>query len=422
MAVPTLPLHEKAEQQGFSARFVLKKDRNLKGGRHPIQLQLIHNLKVKRYTIDKQACTLVQWDADAGRMKPRTTGGTQTNAVLNELATNVKNIVDALVVHGTLSLEAFHTRYRNPKATGDLCAYMESMEVKFRDAGRTGYSIMFRNAVSALNRFRNGQPVKFHEATPRMLEDLEAFLRGEGCTAGGIATYFRVIRVAINQAIKDRLLSPEQYPFETDRHKGYSMKRLKATTSPSALSDEDLDKLKAFPFEDHPKLGCTVRLFMFSYYARGINFADIARLRYTDIVNGRLKYTRTKTKRKGERANFNIPVSAPMRAILDYFGDRESSYLFPILKGTEGNEAEVWERIKDRLQHVNRDLKAVGKALNIPALTFYVARHTYATTLKRRGVDVAIISESMGHENVNTTAAYLKRFENEVLDAADALL
>jgi integrase len=421
MAGIGLPLNKQAKAAGFTARFIPFKGKKLKDGRHPVLLQLIHNGQGKRYST-KEAVKLDQWDEGLSRVKARVKGAPQANGILNSIEAHVCEIVDALVVNKALSLENFDARYRNPKATGDLCAYMEDMEVKIRDAGRTGYSIMFRNASSALRRFKTGRPVKFHEVTSRMLEELEAFLRSEGCTAGGIATYFRVIRVAVNKAIEDGLMAPEQYPFGTARHKGYSMRRLKPTTKPRALDAEALDRLKAFPFNEHPQLGCTVRLFLFSYYARGINFADIARLKHSDIVDGRLGYTRTKTKRKGEAAIFSLPVSAPMAEIMAYFRDQESMYLFPVLKGTEGTEAEIWKRIKDRLQHVNRDLKAVAKVLDIPSLTFYVARHTYATTLKRKGVDLAVISESMGHENVSTTTAYLKRFENGVLDAADQLL
>jgi len=393
----------------------------MKDGRCPICLQLSHARKVKRYSLG-EACTPGQWDEETNRVRARVKGAAQMNSVLNILEGRVIGIVDALVVHGSLNLEAFDKRYRNPKATADLLAYMENMEAKLNGEGRTGYAIMFRNAVSALRRFNEDKSIRFHELTAKQLEAFEGALKTDGCTAGGIATYMRVIRVAMNQAIKDGLLTAEQYPFETARHKGYSMKRLKATTRPRALSEEALGKLKAFPFSEHPQLACTVRLFLFSYYARGINFADIARLDLGSVVDERIQYTRTKTKRKGEGANFSIPVSPPMEAILNHFRDSRSRYLFPILKGTEKTEAAIWSRIKDRLQHVNRDLKKVAKVLGIPSLTFYVARHTYATTLKRRGVDVAVISESMGHDNVSTTTAYLKRFENEMLDAADVLL
>jgi integrase len=392
--------------------------KSLKGERHPIRLQLIHRLKVKRYSTG-EACTLDQWDADAGRMKPRTKGGAQVNAVLDELATRAKGIVDALVVHGSLSLEAFDKRYRNPKATSDLLAYMEDMAEKLAK-DRPGYATTFRNAVSALRKFNEGKPIPFHDLTARRLEEFEAHLRGEGCTVGGIATYMIRVRVAVNKAIAEGLLAKEKYPFESLRQKGYSMKGLKATFRPRALSEADLAKVKAFPFGDHPRLGCTVRLFLFSYYARGINFADIARLTHASIVDGRLQYTRTKTKRKGKGANLSILITPSMQAIMDYFSDRESRFLFPILKGTEATEAEVWSRIKDRLQHVNRDLKAVAKVLGINGdFTFYVARHTYATTLKRIGVAVPIISESMGHKNESITTAYLKQFSDEELDAAN---
>lgn len=69
-----------------------------------------------------------------------------------------------------------------------------------------------------------------------------------------------------------------------------------------------------------------------------------------------------------------------------------------------------------KCQRFNLELKEAAEVVGITVpLTSYVARHTFATTLKRKGVDVLVISESMGHESVNTTRAYLKRFGSEVL-------
>lgn len=421
MAGASITLNPKAKQQSFSARFVCLSDKTLSDGTHPIRLQLIHRGKIKRYST-KECCTAAQWDEGTGRVKARVKGGAFTNSILNAIEVRVCEIVDALVVNGSLSLQTFDQMYRDPKATANVLAYMEAMEQELRK-DRPGYAIMYRNAVSALRRANGGKPLPFHDLTPQKLEEVEAYLRGEGCTSGGIATYYRIIRVAVNRAISDGLLSKEQYPFETARHKGYSMKRLKSTFRPRALSEKDMDKLKAFPFDERPDVADTVRLFLFSYYARGINFADIARLTHHSIIDERLEYTRRKTKRKGEGANFSIPVSTPMQEIMNYFSGREGRYLFPVLKGDESTEAEVWARIKDQLQCVNRDLKKVGKALDIKGpLTFYVARHTYATTLKRRGKSVAIISQALGHESVSTTARYLEQFGSEVLDATDELL
>lgn len=56
--------------------------------------------------------------------------------------------------------------------------------------------------------------------------------------------------------------------------------------------------------------------------------------------------------------------------------------------------------------------------LLILLLSFHVARHTFATVLKRSGVDIGIISESLGHSDLKTTQIYLDSFENSQMDAA----
>ena len=43
----------------------------------------------------------------------------------------------------------------------------------------------------------------------------------------------------------------------------------------------------------------------------------------------------------------------------------------------------------------------------------YVARHSWATTAKYRGVPIEMISESLGHKSIKTTQIYLKGFELE---------
>jgi integrase/recombinase XerD len=417
MTGQNIHLNPKAKAQGFSARFVCLTTKQCKGGGHPITLQLIHDRKVKRYAT-RHSCTLEQWDPAAARMKPRAKGAAQVNGVLNALEAQVADIVNSLLVTEALNLDNFDTRFRTPKAAGDVVAYLQQMEERIRAEGRIGYAIMHRNAGSALRRFSGGKPVRFADLTATKLEALEAYLKREGCSGGGIATYMRVLKVAVNRAIKEGIMHRDQYPFETPQTRGYSMKRLKSKANPRALTEDDMDKLKRFPLEDHPHLAESVRLFLFSYYARGMNFTDLAHLKRSDIYDGRIHYRRRKTSDP-----FSIPVSQPLAEILGAFDQHSGPYLFPILSDRHSSEKQQWDRIQKCLRKFNKDLKevATAAAIQVP-LTSYVARHTFATTLKRKGVDLAVISESMGHESVNTTRAYLKRFGSEILDAADQLL
>lgn len=417
MAGTSINLNPKAKAQGFSARFVCLPDKKLKDDANPIRLQLIHHGKYKRYTT-KQACPKELWDPTTARVRSTKKGAAAINGVLSAIEANVTAIVDSLVVSEALSLENFDARYRIPRASEDVVAYLQHMEAGLRSEGRISYSIMYRNAASALRRFTDGKPLPFAELTGRKLDGLEAYLKGQGCTGGGIATYMRVIKTAVNRAIKEGILHRDQYPFETPQTRGYSMKRLRSKANPRALTEADMDKLKRFPLEEHPELADSLRLFLFSYYARGMNFVDMAQLKRSNVYDGRIVYRRRKT-----NDPFSIPVSDALATIMAAFDRVDSPYLFPILNETHATPRQQWDRMQKCLVKLNSDLKQVALVAGISVpLTSYVARHTFATTLKRKGVDVAVISESMGHESVNTTRAYLKRFGSEVLDAADQLL
>ncbi len=75
-------------------------------------------------------------------------------------------------------------------------------------------------------------------------------------------------------------------------------------------------------------------------------------------------------------------------------------------------------RIHKVIGHVNKQLKVLGEMAGIEHLTTYVARHSYATVLKRAGVSVELISETLGHSDLSTTQIYLDSFENSQIDKA----
>jgi site-specific recombinase XerD len=95
-------------------------------------------------------------------------------------------------------------------------------------------------------------------------------------------------------------------------------------------------------------------------------------------------------------------------------------YIFPIFdRQVHTTEQQKFNRIVKSLHKVNSALKEIGKEIGLQfPLTTYVARHTFATVLKRSGVSVALISESLGHSDLSTTQIYLDSFENEQIDQA----
>lgn len=61
---------------------------------------------------------------------------------------------------------------------------------------------------------------------------------------------------------------------------------------------------------------------------------------------------------------------------------------------------------------VNVNLKRIAKRLGMPPITFYSARHSYASQLYHANVPIGLIAQNMGR-NPNEIQTYLKEFDTQ---------
>jgi hypothetical protein len=54
--------------------------------------------------------------------------------------------------------------------------------------------------------------------------------------------------------------------------------------------------------------------------------------------------------------------------------------------------------------------------------TSYIARHTFAWTLKLSAIETAVLPQMMGHKPADTTEIYLSQFSEDALDDAVTVL
>lgn len=109
-----------------------------------------------------------------------------------------------------------------------------------------------------------------------------------------------------------------------------------------------------------------------------------------------------------------------MKIIDKYNCSSTTDYIFPILDDkVHRTEILKYKLIHKVMRKVNVALKEISKEVNQEInLTTYLARHTYATVLKRSGVNTSIISESLGHSSEKVTQIYLDSFENNQIHEA----
>jgi integrase len=162
---------------------------------------------------------------------------------------------------------------------------------------------------------------------------------------------------------------------------------------------------------------------MFSYHTGGMNFVDLMLLKLSNLYNKntRLSYNRSKT-----NGLLDFKLNERAKEIVDYYVSRNigTEYVFPILLNDNLTPIQIANRRHKCITQFNKDLKTIGMLCNIELdLTSYVARHSFASNLKDKGIAENTISEAMGHKDTKVTQVYLKRLENKVIDnAMDSLI
>ena len=285
---------------------------------------------------------------------------------------------------------------------------------EFRKSDHLGTMSVYQQSKSSLTKFNRTLDIPFSDIDCQWLERYEKWLKGRNIKDTTISILFRTLRSVFNRALSMKLIKQDIYPFND-----FKVSKFDVRTKKRAVTKEDVKKIMSLDLSGERHYMQLARdIFLFSYFGAGINFSDIALLRYCDISDGRIRYIRKKT---GKEISF--PLSDVGLEIIQRYSKPDATsadYIFPILdRKIHRTEMQRKNRIHKVIGKVNPCLAEIGKMAGLEThLTTYVARHTFATVLKRSGVNIAIISESMGHSDIATTQIYLDSFENSQIDEA----
>jgi integrase len=296
-------------------------------------------------------------------------------------------------------------------------AYFDKMIARFAESGQIKNSEIYKDTKRNLNYFTGQKGIHFSDIDVSFLNKLEEYLKSVGKGPNTIYIYLRTLRALINKAVEEEVCSEKFYPFKKFSLSKYS----KIKTEKRAISKGDIYEIIGLKIKQD-NLIFARNIFLFSYYCRGMNFTDIAYLRWKDINKKRLTYTRRKTKEL-----FTMELLPPAKKILAYYKPsthkNRDSFVFPIFNENHTTPQMMFNRRVKVLRAINKNLKTIGEKAKIEAeLTTYVARHSYATILKTSGIPTAVISEALGHNTEKTTQIYLQSFEDKILDDASKVI
>ena len=316
------------------------------------------------------------------------------------------------------TLESLVNRVENPMNNQSVGNFIDYYIKYLQGMNRHGYAKTFAELKSSMLGYCKSLDIYFSDIDLEWLKGYEVHLRNRNYAPNSIGIRFRTLRALYNYAITCKVVKKDYYPFDD-----FKVSKMWQQTQKRAIKKEDIKRViefdpKTIARYNTPYIDLGKDIFMFSYLCAGMNFTDIAKLTYGNIFEGRISYYRQKTKKL---ISFQLQPMAV--EIIEKYRKKDvkpDDYIFPILdRKFHKTEVQKRNRIHKVLGKTNKALHQIEDKLELPiGMTTYVARHSFATVLKRAGVSTSIISESLAHSSEKVTQIYLDSFENSQIDEA----
>ncbi|MGY4539504.1 integrase [Mucilaginibacter sp. UYNi724] len=206
----------------------------------------------------------------------------------------------------------------------------------------------------------------------------------KGMQAGGIYSHMRDLRTLFNEARK--IYNNEDIGVVKIKHYPFKVYKIGAPpkTRKRNISAEQLIKIKNCAVKPNSRAELAKELFLLSFYMCGMNAVDFYNLISYDPQSTRLEYNRSKTKGlRNDGALISIKIVPEARPMLEkYIGKLQERY-------------STYNGLDTAL---SKGITEVRKVTGVADITFYWARHTFATIARNKcQMDKDDIAEALNH-------------------------
>ena len=320
------------------------------------------------------------------------------------------------------------------RAAGDFLAYADRHTEAYKTRGQIREWKRQKAIFKKLRTWSRGA-LPFDRITPRLLKEYETHLLGLGNKPSTVNSNFRVIRTAFYAALREGEAGAGQNPFER-----FTLIKKNAPDRPK-LTAAQVEALEAVELGgEGPQAPLVARVrdyFLFSFYAAGVRFTDVALMRRSNVrlvgeegEEGEshrvavISYVMGKTgKRQTVRAD--AKATRIVEAYLNRDAAGDDPLLFPMLdqdKYDLTDPAALVSASNSQNVVVNKYLKEVARAaeeqsgVKMPKLTFHIARHAWADLARKSGRDLHEIRDAMKHSSLSVTEFYFANGEGAVVE------
>lgn len=372
-----------------------------------LYFQLIHSRKTKLITTRFRLFPC-EWDTHLESVvadKSSSERGLYLKTLKDGLEKEIRQIYELISVlenRGEYTIEELVEHYVNNSFDGYFFSFIKCQIKRLKSENRIKTASICETAYRSFSRFRRGEDIWIKKIDNVLINKYEAYLINNNVCRNTVSCYMRSLRSIYNQAMR-KGVAVSNNPFR-DVYTGVDK------TSKKAVNESVILELCKLELSKQVNLEIARDIFMFSFYTRGMSFIDMANLRQSNLKNGYIIYSRSKTKQV-----LSIKIEKCIEKIIERYRYLTiDNYILPIYNKKNCNYISL-------LRTYNKRLKRLSEMMELEKpLSSYVARHSWATIAFRKGISVQVISEGMGHEDEKTTRIYLASMDQSIIDNANA--
>ena len=345
---------------------LLFKSKTLADGSHPLMIRICKDSK-KKYRSLGVSIKPEFWNFEKNKPRRHCPNRENIEVLISSKINEYKEqIIDFKTTDKHFTATSLIDKVDSPQQVKTVKELFLLQIEQLSKAKRTGYALSIQQVYNSLLEYNQHLDIYFSDVDVVWLKQYELYLRGKDLSDNTIAIRFRTLRAIYNIAIEENIVKAECYPF-----KNYKVSKLSKETPKRSITKSDVEAIVEYK-TGHKYTIFAIDLFLFTYLMGGINFVDIAYLTKDNLIDGRLVYTRRKTKKL-----IKLPLQPKAIELLDKYKSMDNLYLFPIFSAFHKTDQQKANRVHKVITKVNKYLKAVGAELGLPIdITTYVARYT----------------------------------------------
>lgn len=403
----------------ITTKVVLRTYEVLANGEYALMLRIIEDRKISYVTLRKSS-KIEDWDKHHQQVSKRNPDHISINSLIKRIQVKIdwyfSSLAETNENHNVEKIKEIAQRIIGTIKNIEkkrFYAFFEEEINRLKNANRLGYAETYQSTLNSIKKYKGVHDIEFSEIGLEFLTGYKDYLLLRNCAITTQSVYFRTFRTVWRSATKVNIVNEDHYPFKDFEFSKFNNPR----TKKRAISKDQITSLINLEIEStEDKLINSRNYFLFSFYCRGLNFTDLASLKWNNIKDEELHYIRAKTKEE-----FSFKLHPDAKKIIEYYkileGNSDAGYMFPILYKRHDSPQSIRDRKKKVLKRVNKDLKEMASKVGIEKrLTTYVARHSYATTLLIHGMTKEEIGRTLGHDDLKTTEIYLEEIGNPLID------